>query len=604
MSDIDSNIPFAMGAGHMDTSIPLAADSRAALNVKPFAPIDAAAAESKMLDLQSQRATVQDQMRERAEKQVDEYTIKNYLKDGGDLYTTEGYEKAIKDLKGKVSLPTYQNLSKAAASKKENDLKIQHAASQLNDDDFKMVRSKTESVVEMMGGPVAAYDKVLQDTGDEAKATEAFNAAKAAAIAQAAQMTGSDGKPLYPPQLLQQFEKAGPEVVKGRLMQSKGHLDLLTKTAEIKLKEAQTKAAEALAKTRKDGKELTSLKAIEEAEQNGDISPEDAKKLRDKMTAGPGSKPQAKPTLSPEAIDLMAHRVAQGDAKALQNIGRGTQGEANLTAINNRVAELGLSATDMQRASATVAAAGAGLKAVAQRAAKLDAAAIEVDKFADNAMGSLAKVTRGNIVPVNEIMRKVSLGTGSPEEAEFATYVQSLVGAYATVIGRGTPTVHSQEEASKVIRTDYSPEQFKAMVGALKKEARAVVDSSKEAGEGIADNSFKDAKPKGEHAKVSPEEQKKRDADRPAILRSELAKAKDRLAKATDPDEKTRAQGDIDATTKELKALGVTADAPASAASLDKLAEKFSKVTSDADYEALPSGAVFIGPDGKRRRKP
>jgi hypothetical protein len=28
------------------------------------------------------------------------------------------------------------------------------------------------------------------------------------------------------------------------------------------------------------------------------------------------------------------------------------------------------------------------------------------------------------------------------------------------------------------------------------------------------------------------------------------------------------------------------------------------RVTSDADYNALPSGAMFVGPDGKTRRKP
>jgi hypothetical protein len=28
------------------------------------------------------------------------------------------------------------------------------------------------------------------------------------------------------------------------------------------------------------------------------------------------------------------------------------------------------------------------------------------------------------------------------------------------------------------------------------------------------------------------------------------------------------------------------------------------KIASDADYHALPSGTVFIGPDGKQRKKP
>ncbi|MDB5975140.1 MAG: hypothetical protein JWR07_1900 [Nevskia sp.] len=584
MNTTNEMIPMAMAPAKVDGSIPMQADTRLPLSVKPMEPINHEQNQMEMLKVADAQGKVQDDMRSRAEKQVDEYTIKQYLDNGGDLYTADGFEKAAKDLKGKVSIGTYEHLGVAAAQKKKADLSIQEAAGKLKESDFKMVQSQLDGLVNLMADPVSVYDNILKDTGDKGKATEAFQAAKAAQIASAADMKGADGKPLYPPQVLQQFEQASPDAVKARLNTSKSHLDTLGKVAEIKLHESQAAAAAALAKERTDGKQLTSLKAIDAAVESGDISPEDAEKAKAKLTSAPGA--AVKPSMTEEAIDLAARRLAAGDKTALQNVGRGKQGAADVAAINNRLPEYVKDPKQILQARATLDAAAAGMKSVGQRGAKIDAAAIEVDKFADNAVASLAKVTRGNLVPLNEIMRKVSLGTGSPEEAEFATYVQSLVGAYASVIGRGSPTVHAQEEAAKVIRKDYSPEQFKAMVAALKVEAKSVVESSKEAGDGISAHTFgkPGAAAPSPATKVSSATQKERDTDSVQILKDELKSTREKASAEVDPKNKERLQNDVAGIKRELKAKGVKVDdeetpkgTPAAPANIDALLKKYAR---------------------------
>lgn len=236
--------------------------------------------------------------------------------------------------------------------------------------------------------------------------------------------------------------------------------------------------------------------------------------------------------LSSDAIDALAKRVMAGDKTALQNLGRGTQGARDIVAVQNHLAELqktgGADPHSIAKAQADVSAASAGLRSLAQRSAKIDAAAIELDKFADNALASVKNVHRGDVTPLNALWRKVELGTGSPEEVDLITKTKALVGAYAGVIGRGSTTVHSLEEAQAVIGPSYAQLPFEAMVKALKQEAKAVKESSREAAESIKNESFG-----GGGSKPAP-----------------------------------------------------------------------SKISSDAEYNSLPSGAEFIAPDGSHRKKP
>lgn len=542
----DYSIPMSMAPAQVDPRIPMQGDTRLPLAVENFKPVDSVANTAKAYSLADAAGTLQDKEIARQDTANDKMIVQMGLQSGLNLDTPEGVEEAAKAWKGKVSPATYEKLVSLGDQKKLQKAKLQEAVAGMSKSEFDLKVTQQEEALKMLQGPLDTYKKVLEETKDQAKATEAFNSAKTATLQMVSQEKDASGKPLYPPERLKQFETATPDQIESRIKSSKYWLDTAVKASTIALHQSQAKAADARAdaiNNPKPNKLTSTMEEINDGEADGTYTPEQAKAMREKLTnLGGGAAKDVKPTLTPEAITSLAKRVAAGDKTALQNIGRGAQGAANLTAVNNALAELNLDPKAVMKGRETVAAAGAGMRSAAQRAAKIDAAAIEVDKFADNALTSLAKVTRGNLVPLNSILSKAKLGTGSAEEAEFATYVQSLVGAYASVIGRGTPTVHSQEEAAKIIRKDYSPEQFRAMVAALKIEARAVVDASKAAGDNISEHTF------GKDSKVEPTQQKNRDGDARTIQQEELEKteaelpaAEAAIVAATTPAAKTKA---------------------------------------------------------------
>jgi hypothetical protein len=88
----------------------------------------------------------------------------------------------------------------------------------------------------------------------------------------------------------------------------------------------------------------------------------------------------------------------------------------------------------------------------------------------------------------------------------------------------------------------------------------------------------------------------------------ELARLRSFLPAETDNADQIRSKlqafntylGDLEAGTRAPKSGGAPAPAPKPVAA----GPKVPKISGDAEYAALPSGATFIGPDGKTRRKP
>ena len=61
---------------------------------------------------------------------------------------------------------------------------------------------------------------------------------------------------------------------------------------------------------------------------------------------------------------------------------------------------------------------------------------------------------------------------------------------------------------------------------------------------------------------------------------------------------------DIDAIINEPLLPGVSATSPTPQQASGQIGGKVAKIATDAEYDALPSGATFVGPDGKTRKKP
>jgi len=465
--------------------IPMQGDFNAPLKVQAPATVDVLGETSRAYKLSDQMM----QHREKQEEEQDRLQVNDYVKQGGNFSTPEGINKAAQDLRGKVSAKSYQELVTQAQQSATWQTKMNEAYAKLPEQQFKQTEAQNELVLQQLERASMAYDEAAKTKGEPA-AIEDFNAAKKAAIAYVSNLKTPDGKPMLGEDFISSYSEMSPAMVKSMLETSKFHQARLRDASTIRLNNAKAQQIE------QGGPEVARLAALEE--EFGKDSPEYKAALLKMQGKGGAGGAGGKGNMNPDAIDIAAERLLVGDTTALTNIGRGAQGAADIAAINNRVATLAKerfanpqeAAQRIMQARAELRSASKGLDTLASRSAKIDSAALEVDKFADNALSALDKVSRGDIVPVNSILRKVATGSGSPEEVAFATYVQSLSGAYASVISRGNPTVNSQREAADIIGKDMSKPQFRAMIAALKNEAKAVQQSSTEAAKNIKAEAF------------------------------------------------------------------------------------------------------------------
>ena len=575
-----------------------------------FTPVDVVAGAQRGMALQQNEIQTQDMQAEHQDKKY----IQDYLKSGGDLYSEEGIKKAAETLKGKVTPGAYMKLNEYGTSFKTKQAELSAKLAEMDEAKFGQLNKITDTVHAGLQGPLQTYKQTWQEIfkkehpGEDPaklgpdnpyvreakeKAAPAFKAAQQAQMQMISQQFGGNIPPQYQP-IVKKMSEMDPESAQAAFGATTFSRKLQADETKRRMDEARAKQYEATAKESLEGKDLTEVMAIDEriAALDPEKDAEAIKRLEElranriKHAAGKQGAAPVEANMTPQAIDFVIDRMRSGDDKAMANLGRGAQGAANLTAINNRLAQRaqaeGWKPEDLVQARTQVAGARAGLVALGQRQAKLDTAAAEVYKFADNALAALDKVSRGDLVPVNDIMAKIKKGTGSPEEVTFATYVQSLANAYAAVITRGAPTTDaSLKEAEKIIHVNMSKPQFKAMIEALKVETKAAFESVGVAAEHIKKEGFPqpkgrptEDKPAADKMRVDPATQKDRDGGRQRILEDEMAGEQQKLAElekrskaATTNDEltaageeKNRVRANIAALEKELAPLKKKAD--------------------------------------------
>jgi len=175
----------------------------------------------------------------------------------------------------------------------------------------------------------------------------------------------------------------------------------------------------------------------------------------------------------------------------------------------------------------------AGARSNAVQAAKVDAAAnalVQPGGIGDQFQEAVDALNRTGIPFANEAQMAILRKSNDPRVAAFDAAQNGVVSEAAQILGRGTLTVNSMEEARRVVNGWKTSEATKAGLAQLKREAATTVKASSE-------EVAKSARtPKGQPGATSD-------------------------------------QGPV-------------------------------KISSDADYANLPSGAEFIAPDGSHRRKP
>lgn len=186
-------------------------------------------------------------------------------------------------------------------------------------------------------------------------------------------------------------------------------------------------------------------------------------------------------TMSDKAIDFAAQRLLNGEPanKVLANFGRGAQGAQNITAVQNRLAELaadgGVNAQLMAVITQELSSDARARLELGAREGKIAPRVAEAKNFAQIAGVASQKVPREKFVPVNKLMQMADSSMSDPALAAFKAANVSLINAYAAAVGGGAPTVHDKEAAEKMLSTAMSPEAYQAVVNQLITEMDAAL---------------------------------------------------------------------------------------------------------------------------------
>lgn len=190
----------------------------------------------------------------------------------------------------------------------------------------------------------------------------------------------------------------------------------------------------------------------------------------------------AEVSFSPETLTRMADQYIAGDISVKQNVGRGNQGSANLSALNNRIAErqveLGISGADQALKRSEFSGLTAGQRTLGTRTANIELAVTEATKLAPIALAASEKVSRSSFPLLNQVFLAGEKGIGDENVVRLGIAVNSLINVYARAINpTGVPTINDKEHARELLSAAWSKGQFNAGVDQLMIEMRAAQES-------------------------------------------------------------------------------------------------------------------------------
>lgn len=212
--------------------------------------------------------------------------------------------------------------------------------------------------------------------------------------------------------------------------------------------------------------------------QSPDSAAADTRFARRRASGGGGAGAGAEPSLDDDTLEFLADRALRGDRTALQNLGRGGQGAANLVAVNQRVAQKakaqGLTGGDLASINADYQGQVAGLRTSGTISARIENAAAEAAELAPLALSASEKVARSGLLPFGRAEMMFNKNTNSPAMNEFATANIGLATAYAGAMARGgKSTVADMEHAREILSTAKNHEAYKAIVRQINLEIQA-----------------------------------------------------------------------------------------------------------------------------------
>lgn len=222
----------------LDPQIPLAAAQQPSFGQQAGQALQLAGAYEKQQEIQQQRQ--------------DQQIIQQALKEGANFNTPEGIAAAAEQLKGKVSVQTYQTLTQAHSEMQMNKAKQEEAYAKMQPELLEGQMKQYDFIAQNLEGALSAYDSARAEKGEQG-AMQDFENAKKQIIQTASQQQGPGGRPLINPQLLQQFAGMNPRQVQSALMGTKYQQERVKSGLDLQLKQAQIEKEKAL--TKKYGRE-------------------------------------------------------------------------------------------------------------------------------------------------------------------------------------------------------------------------------------------------------------------------------------------------------------------------------------------------------------
>lgn len=199
---------------------------------------------------------------------------------------------------------------------------------------------------------------------------------------------------------------------------------------------------------------------------------------------------------------------------------------------------------------------------------------------------------------------------GQTNDPEFISYMAQRNDALMTIAGvmRGVGMTDQAHRAEiEVSQPTMSPRALDAWYDAQMKSLQPRLDqyrkiTSSRGQQGGINASLASDLPTNSagHPSVPPGQQAGRDNDAVTVLQDELVKEQAKLPGLTG-DDLTRKQADIAALQREIAKTSGGRSAPRQPAASVAAPRR---ISSDAEFNSLPSGTLFVGPDGKTRRKP
>ncbi len=191
-------------------------------------------------------------------------------------------------------------------------------------------------------------------------------------------------------------------------------------------------------------------------------------KAADKGNAGGGE-----PTWSPEAINGAARYLATA-GKFPANMGRLTKNDPNRTAIMNQAFAMN---PDLDLAAAEADQAGriSEARKVGTMGGGIKLAANILDQSLPSMMDAAKKVGLSPSTDFNTLYNTAKRHMSNQDFANFSTQLRAVTSDYALMIGRGRMTVHSDDEALKILNDSMGITSLQGFVDAVQTEKKNIL---------------------------------------------------------------------------------------------------------------------------------